>query len=122
VKKRILLVDDNAMFLDSARDVLEGEDYVVVAAESGEEALRQIRMRDFPVVLMDIKMAGINGVETFLEMKQVRPDIRVIICTAHLVEDLIQRAEKEGAFAILKKPVRTRLLLETIERAIESYS
>ena len=119
MKKRVLLVDDNAMFLDSARDVLEGEDFTVFTAESGEEALRQISVQNCPVVLMDIKMAGLNGVETFVEMKRIKPDVRVIICTAHLIEDLIQRAEREGAFAILKKPVMTRLLLETIERAIK---
>jgi DNA-binding NtrC family response regulator len=109
------------MFLDSARDVLEGEDYTVVTAESGEEALRRTSVQDFPVVLMDIKMAGLNGVETFIEMKRYRPDVRVIICTAHLVEGLIQRAEMEGAFAILKKPVRTGLLLQTIKRAFETH-
>lgn len=118
MKKRILLVDDNAMFLDSARDVLEEENYAVTTAESGEEALRRVCGEDFPVVMMDINMAGINGVETFVQMKKIRPDVRVIMCTAHLVESLIELAEKEGAYAILKKPVRTGLLLETIERAL----
>ena len=121
MKKRVLIVDDNAMFLDSARDVLEGEAYLVVTVESGEEALRRTQVQDFPVVLMDIKMGGLNGVETFIEMKRYRPDARVIICTAHLVESLIQRAEQEGAFAILKKPIRTDLLLKTIERAFETH-
>ena len=121
MEKRVLIVDDNAMFLDSARDVLEGEAYLVVTVESGEEALRRTQVQDFPVVLMDIKMGGLNGVETFIEMKRYRPDARVIICTAHLVESLIQRAEQEGAFAILKKPIRTDLLLKTIERAFETH-
>ena len=121
MKKRVLIVDDNAMFLDSARDVLEGEASLVVTVESGEEALRRTQVQDFPVVLMDIKMGGLNGVETFIEMKRYRPDARVIICTAHLVESLIQRAEQEGAFAILKKPIRTDLLLKTIERAFETH-
>ena len=121
MKKRVLLVDDNTMFLDSARDVLEGEEYAVFTSESGEDALRRTNVQDFPVVVMDIKMAGLNGVETFIMMKRNRPDVRVIICTAHMVEGLIQRAEKEGAFAILKKPVRTGLLLETIERAFEAH-
>jgi two-component system, NtrC family, response regulator GlrR len=120
VKLRILLVDDNELFLDSARDVLESEGYTVVTAESGEEALGRIRAEYLPVVVMDIKMAGLNGVATFIEMKRYRPGIRVIMCTAHLMDDLIRKAEEEGAFAVLKKPFRTGVLLEAIERAFQA--
>jgi DNA-binding NtrC family response regulator len=119
LRKPILLVDDNVMFLDSARDVLEGEGYVVTTAQSGEEALGLIGGQDFSAVLMDIKMAGINGVETFVQMKQIKPDVRVIMCTAHIVEDLIRLAESEGAFAILKKPVKIEVLLDVMERALK---
>lgn len=119
MRKPVLLVDDNVMFLDSARDVLEGEGYAVITAQSGEEALGLIRGQDFSAVLMDIKMAGINGVETFVQMKQIKPDVRVIMCTAHIVEDLIRLAESEGAFAILKKPVKIEILLEVMERALK---
>jgi DNA-binding NtrC family response regulator len=69
---------------------------------------------------MDIKMAGLSGVTTFIEMKKYRPGIRVIMCTAHLMEDLIHRAEEEGAFAVLKKPFRTGVLLEAMERAFRA--
>ncbi|MGB6064059.1 MAG: response regulator [Desulfomonilaceae bacterium] len=117
MKRRILLVDDNELFLDSARDVLESEGYAVITAESGEEALARIRSEYFPVVVMDIKMAGLDGVATFVEMKRVRPGIRVIMCTAHLMEHLIRRAEEAGAFAVLKKPFRIALLLDAIEDA-----
>ena len=70
MNKRVLLVDDNELFLDSARDVLEGEGYEVVTADSGEAALALVRAGHFPVVVMDIKMAGLNGVATFIEMKK----------------------------------------------------
>jgi DNA-binding NtrC family response regulator len=114
---RILFVDDNEMFLDSARDVLEDEGYEVTTAGSGEEAVLRVMNESFSVVIMDIKMGGINGVESFIEMKKHRPGVKVIICTAHLVEHLIRRAEAEGAVAVLKKPVMTDLLLDAIERA-----
>ncbi len=120
MSKRVLLVDDNELFLDSARDVLETEGYDVVTADSGEAALAIVRAEYFPVVVMDIKMAGINGVATFVEMKKYRPGIRVIMCTAHLMEEMIHRAETEGAFAVLKKPFRTGALLEAIERALKN--
>ncbi|MGO9118253.1 MAG: response regulator [Desulfomonilaceae bacterium] len=120
MNKRVLLVDDNELFLDSARDVLEGEGYEVVTADSGEAALALVRAEHFPVVVMDIKMAGLNGVATFIEMKKYRPGIRVIMCTAHLMEDMIHRAETEGAFAVLKKPFKTGALLEAMERAFKN--
>jgi DNA-binding NtrC family response regulator len=120
VKRRILLVDDNELFLDSARDVLESEGYTVITAESGEQALARVRAEYFPVVIMDIKMAGLSGVATFIEMKKYRPGIRVIMCTAHLMEDLIHSAEEEGAFAVLKKPFSTEVLLEAMERAFRA--
>ena len=120
MKRRILLVDDNELFLDSARDVLESEGYTVITAESGEEALARVRAEYFPVVIMDIKMAGLSGVATFIEMKKYRPGIRVIMCTAHLMEDLIHKAEEEGAFAVLKKPFSTGVLLEAMERAFRA--
>lgn len=113
----ILLVDDNEMFVDSARDVLEAEGYNVTTAGGGEEALAKAKEKQFCVVVMDIKMEGLNGVESFIEMKKLKPQIKVIMCTAHLVEDLIYRAEREGAFAILKKPVKMANLLEEIEKA-----
>jgi CheY-like chemotaxis protein len=115
--RRVLLVDDNEMFLDSATDVLEGEGYEVVSASSGEEALDFVQVHRFGVVVMDIKMAGLNGIETFVQMKRHCADLKVIVLTAHLVEDLIRRAEAEGAVAVLKKPVKTAMLLAKIEEA-----
>jgi CheY-like chemotaxis protein len=115
--KRLLIVDDNETFLDSAGDVLEAEGFSVAAAAGGEEAIRRAREENFCVIVMDIKMGGLNGVETFIEMKKFRPDIKVIICTAHMVEDLIRQAEAEGVTAVLKKPFKTEVLLETIEEA-----
>jgi CheY-like chemotaxis protein len=118
LKGRILLVDDNDEFLDSAKDVLEDEGFGVTLARSGEEALRFIELEAFELVLMDIHMAGINGVESFLEMKRLRPDVRVIFCTAHLTAGLIRRAEEEGAGAVLKKPFKTDLLLKKIDEVV----
>jgi len=102
---KILLVDDNEAFLDSAMDVLEMEGFDVTTASSGEEGVRKVRSGSFDVVLMDIKMPGLNGVEAFIEMKKHHPNIRVIICTAYMIDDLIRQARREGAFAVLNKPL-----------------
>ncbi len=115
MKGRILLVDDNEAFLDSTRDVLEDEDYFVEIAVSGEEGIRRIKTDTYDVVLMDIKMPGLNGVEAFIKMKQHRPNVKVIICTAHIVEELITKALDEGATAVLNKPFEMDLLFKTID-------
>jgi two-component system, NtrC family, response regulator HydG len=118
VKARILLVDDNEAFLDSTKDVLEDEGYEVVTAPSGEEAIRQVEAGDFHIVVMDIKMPGLSGVEAFVEMKKRRAKVKAIMCTAYIVESLIKKALAEGAVAVLNKPFEMDLLLRTIEQSL----
>lgn len=120
MKGRILLVDDNVDFLDSTKDVVEEEGFEVVTATNGEEAVRLVRWQDFDLVLMDIKMQGMNGVESFIEMKKHDPDIKVIMCTAYIVENLIREALEEGAFAVLSKPFDMDLLLKSIDDALNA--
>lgn len=117
MKGRILLVDDNEDHLDSTKDVLEEEGYEVVTACSGEEAVKKTMAQAFHIVLMDIKMPGMNGVEAFIEMKKYDPRVKVIMCTAYIVEDLIRRALEEGAYAVLNKPFSMDFLLRTIDNA-----
>lgn len=122
MKGRILLVDDNEAFLDSTKDVLEEEGYQISTASSGTDAVRQARNNFFDVVVMDIKMPGINGVETFILMKKRNPHVKVIMCTAYIVENLIRQALEEGAYAVLNKPFEMDLLIRMIENARQSSS
>ncbi|BCS53007.1 response regulator [Geobacter sp. SVR] len=114
---RILLVDDNEDFLDSTKDVLEEEGYQVTTARSGEGALIQVVSAPFDVVIMDIKMPGMNGVESFIEMKRLRPDLRVILVTAYSVASLVTQAIDEGVCAVLNKPLNMGMLFSTVEKA-----
>ncbi|MBI5249801.1 MAG: response regulator [Desulfomonile tiedjei] len=114
---RVLLVDDNEDFLDSTKDVLEEEGYQISTASSGIEAIRQFNNNRFDVVVMDIKMPGLNGVETLALMKKHDPHVNVIMCTAYIVENLIREALEEGAYAVLNKPFEMDLLIRTIENA-----
>ena len=117
MKGRILLVDDNEEFLDSTKDVLDDEGYEVVMATSGEEGIELAGAQTFDVILMDIKMPGMNGVESFIEMKRRNHKVKVIMVTAYSVEDLMRQALDEGVFAILSKPVDMDRLFRTIEDA-----
>jgi two-component system, NtrC family, response regulator HydG len=120
VKGRILLVDDNEAFLDSTKDVLEEEGYDIVTASSGNEAIKRVETQPFDLILMDIKMPGLSGVEAFVEIKKRTPGIKVIMCTAYIVEALIKKALTEGAYAVLNKPFEMNLLFRTIDNALGS--
>jgi two-component system, NtrC family, response regulator HydG len=120
LKGKILLVDDNEAFLDSTKDVLEDEGYEIFTAKNGEDAIRMVGERPFEVILMDIKMPGLSGVETFIEIKKINPVVKVIMVTAYSVESLIRKALKEGAYAVLKKPLNMSMLLKEIDIIIKS--
>lgn len=116
-KGRILVVDDDADILDTLKDVLELEGYETETASDGFKALDAVRNSSFDVVLMDIKMPVMNGVETFKKLRAISADTPVIMISAYAVEDLVREALREGAFAALKKPVDFDQLFHTIESA-----
>ena len=116
-KSRILVVDDNEEFCQNVTDILGLKDYEVVTAFDGFKALELVKQNGFDVVLMDIRMPVMDGVETFKKVKEITPGIPVIMVTAYAVEDLIKEALREGAFGSLKKPLDFNQVFELIERA-----
>ncbi len=118
---RILVVDDDADFRENLLDILEAHGYAAVAAEDGFKALDLIkRSEHFDVVLMDIKMPVMDGVETFRQIKEIDPDSAVIMVTAYSRDDLVKDALREGAYAIFNKPVEIEKLLGIVEEAGEN--
>ena len=115
---RILLVDDNEAYTDSIRDILEDEGYAVVTANRGERACALTQTDHFDLVLMDIKMPGMNGVECFLRMKRQNPSVRVILFTAYALTDLVKEAKENGVLAVLKKPLSMEKLHGIIEETL----
>ncbi len=116
---KLLLVDDNAEFLDSTKDVLEDAGYLVMTAANGEEALSLVREQAFEIILMDIKMPGLNGLETFIKMKEQNTEVRVILFTAYSMNELIQKALHEGVYDVLYKPLEMPRLLRLIKEIRE---
>jgi two-component system, NtrC family, response regulator HydG len=112
---RVFVVDDDNDHAESIADVLEGRGYDVELAFSGEEAVARFREADFDVVLMDIKLPGINGVEAFFEFKKIRPSAHVFMMTGYSVEQLIAQAVDNGALGVLKKPFEMGDLLAALE-------
>ena len=116
-KVKILVVDDNKEFCRNLKDVLEMKDFEVETAHDGFQALELVKQNGFDVVLMDVKMPVMDGLETFKQMKEIIPDIPVILATAYAVEDLIREALREGAFGSLSKPIDFDNLFNIIEDA-----
>ena len=114
-KVTMLIVDDDADMTETLADVLTDMGYEVAVAENGYQAIEMVRQNKYDVALMDIKMPGINGVETFKEVKRIRPQTRVIMMTAYSVQDLIQEALKEGAYAVIYKPMDIDKLVSLVE-------
>lgn len=118
MKPRILVVDDDQHMVRTFRDILSFKGWDADGAFSGEEALIAVEKDSYQVVLMDVRMTGMNGVETLIEIKKRHPEIRVILMTAYTAAALLAEAEREGALAIISKPVQVRTLMTALEEAL----
>jgi two-component system response regulator HydG len=114
-KGSILIVDDDMGICETLSDIMEVKGYDAAIATDGYEAIQKVKEVAFDVILMDIKMPGINGVETFKEIKRVRPDTAVVMMTAYAVEDLIGEALREGAYGVLYKPFEMERMIGLLE-------
>lgn len=114
MRKRILVVDDDAMNLKRTRMILEKK-YNVLFAETGREALEKIKYEKIDLILLDIAMPVMDGIETFRRMKEASVDIPVIFLTASGYEDDVKTAISLGAVNYLKKPFFPHELLKRVE-------
>ena len=108
---RALVVDDDVSMAKTLSDLLRLKGWEVETANSGEEAVDAATARDFDVVLMDVKMPGMDGVDAFKAIKAARPDVRVVLMTAYAAQDRIEEAERQGVVSVLPKPVDINALL-----------
>ena len=101
---RILVVDDEEAMRESLNDWLKEDGYEVGLAAGGQEAIDMVRDEPWEVILLDLKMPGMNGLETLKHLKEVRPDAEILMMTAYATVDTAVQAMKEGAFDYLVKP------------------
>lgn len=113
MQKRILVVDDDALNLRRTQMILEKQ-YDVVLAESGEQAIAKVIHQDFDLILLDIAMPEMDGLETYKRMKNYSVDIPVIFLTASGHEEDVLSAIRLGAINYLKKPFLPQELLRRI--------
>jgi two-component system, NtrC family, response regulator HydG len=113
---RVLVIDDDRDHAESIADILSMRGHSVEAAFSGEQGVDVFRQQDFDIVFMDVKLPGMNGVETFFEFKKIRPNARVMMMTGFSLEQLITQAIENGALGVLRKPFAIQDLLQVLDQ------
>jgi len=116
----VLLVDDEEPFVKTLSKRLSKRDLHVIAAFSGQEALDKLETQDnIEVVILDVKMPGMDGIETLTEIKKRYPLVEVVMLTAHATVDSAIEGMKLGAFDYLMKPCDLDLLISKVKEAAD---
>lgn len=110
----ILVVDDDTDNANSMGELFETEGHHATVVDSGEAAIEAFRHTKFDVAFMDVMMPGKNGVESFLEIRKLRPAAKVYMMTGYSVEQLLQQAMDHGALGVLSKPIVTAKVLAVL--------
>jgi DNA-binding NtrC family response regulator len=121
-RKSILVVDDERNQREILETILSGEGYDVTTASSGEAAMKFVESRRFDLVLTDLKMAGMSGLDLLKELTNYDKSIIVILLTAHGSVDSAVDALRLGAFDYLQKPYDREKLIDTVSRALNKLS
>ena len=113
----ILIVDDDTGLRRTMAMIFERRGYIVETAADGAEAVARVRDHPFDMVLMDVRMPVLDGVQALKQIKALRPEAVVTMMTGFAIEDLLRDALAEGAFALLDKPVSIDEVIALIEQA-----
>ena len=105
------MVDDDRRMVKTICDILRVKGHDPHAAYSGEEAVNKVRGEGFDCVLMDLKMPGIDGLEALKMIKGAAPELPVVLMSAYATEDQAEEASRQGAFAVLTKPIDVQMVL-----------
>lgn len=117
---RILIVDDEERFrLTLSKRLAERGLEVGATVGTGMEALQKIREKAYDVVVLDVKMPGLDGIQTLGEIKKINPQIEVILLTGHASVDSAVDGMRLGAYDYLMKPCEIEILMEKINGAYE---
>ena len=120
MKSFVMLVDDEVPFVETMTKRLKKRDLRVISAYSGEESLEILsKNQNLDVVILDVKMPGMDGIDTLKEIKKRYPLAEVVMLTGHATVESAIDGMKQGAFDYLKKPCEIEDLLEKVEGATQ---
>ncbi len=114
---RVLLVDDETDFLETLVKRLQKRNTAVAGAQSGTEALDLLEREDFDVVVLDVRMPGMDGIETLREIRKRFPLVEVVLLTGHANMEVAVEGMEIGAFDYLMKPIDLDELLYKVQDA-----
>ncbi len=119
---KILIIDDERAIRSTLREILEYEDYVVEDVDNGIDGLELIKKNDYDLVLCDIKMNRMDGMEVLTEGLSIKPDLPFIMISGHGTVETAVEASKKGAFDFISKPPDLNRLLITVRNALDRGS
>jgi DNA-binding NtrC family response regulator len=119
---KVLIVDDEKSIRNTLREILEFQDYEVEEAADGMECVVKIKQNTFDVIILDIKMPKMDGIEALERIQELSPETAVIMISGHGTIDTAVEAVKKGAFDFVAKPPDLNRLLITIRNALDKSS
>ena len=118
-KERVLIVDDEKNIVSSLQEILNDEGYEIVTAEDGLDALEMIQSEPPDLVLLDIWLPGMDGIEVLQAIKTYHPEIEVLVMSGHGTIDTAVKATKLGAYDFIEKPFSLDQLVLSVEKALK---
>ncbi len=119
---KVLIVDDDRSIRKTLRNILEYEKYEVEESTDGLDCLARIKQQDFDLIVLDIKMPRMDGMEALERIQAIKPDIPVVMISGHGTIDTAVEAVKNGAFDFIQKPPDLNRLLITLRNALDKSS
>lgn len=119
MKIRVLIVDDEEEFVQSLSERLTIRDFDVTTSLSGEDALKKLKGYNFDLVILDVAMPGMTGIETLRDIKRIKPLTEVIMLTGHATVEAAIEGMKLGALDFFMKPCEIEELVAKINKAYE---
>src|ERR1700753_4212025 len=115
----ILIIDDEKAIRKTLSEILSYEGYKIDEAGDGEEGLKKVKEKEYDVILCDIKMPKIDGLEFLVKKRETHPDIPIIMSSGHGTKETAVEAVKKGAYDYISKPPDLNRLLITIRNAMD---
>ncbi len=116
--KKILVIDDEKIVCDMAKKILEAEHYEVETFTDSQLALERIRTQSFDLVVTDLKMENVSGMDILKEVNRLYPETRVIMLTAYATLDATIEAIRERIYDFFPKPVKIDELKQSVKKAL----
>jgi DNA-binding NtrC family response regulator len=116
--ERILVVDDSTAMIAALLGTLEDSGYEAVGAGDGQEALRRLRAEAFDLVVSDVVLPGLGGLQLLEEVRRLHPELPVLLVTGYATPEVARDALSKGAAGFLEKPFTIEQLLQSVRAAL----